>query len=207
MSRLLGRLLFVLALALLAGGGWQLASAAWTAGKAEVAQLLLERAWSESLESGRPVRPWPWADSHPEARLLFPERGRSLLVLDRADPRSLAFGPARVAGSARPGQGVTVLAGHRDSHFALLRELAPGERLRLQSADGRWRDYRVADMAVLDQPRLMLAGSGDALVLVTCWPFDGLRPGDPRRYAVLAEPAGLRPAELAPGFRRAALTD
>lgn len=205
MSRWLGRILMALGGLLLAGGLWQLGSAGWMAGKALLAQVLLERAWSETLASGVPTRPWPWADARPAARLVFPERGRSLLVLDRADPRSLAFGPGRVAGSAPPGSGLAVLAGHRDSHFAFLDELAPGERLRLQSSDGRWHDYRVADRAVLERPRLSLGAGQEGLVLVTCWPLDALRPGGARRLAVLAEPVGRPAAELAAGFGKAAL--
>ncbi|SMF75682.1 sortase A [Tistlia consotensis] len=195
------RALLLLAGLLVAGGLWQLGTAGWMAGKAALAQILLERAWSATLADGRPARPWPWADGYPVARLEVPDLGESLLVLDRANPRNLAFGPGRVAGSAPfGGHGLTIVAGHRDSHFAFLDALAPGERLRLQSPDGRWRDYRVVDMEVLDQPRLPVPEGMDGLALVTCWPLDALRPGGAQRYVVLAEPIGRTPAELAGRF-------
>lgn len=199
------RSLLCLAVLLSLFGIWQLGSAGWTAGRAVLAQLLLERAWAATLdEGGRPTRPWPWADSHPAGRLMVPALDRSLLVLDSANPRNLAFGPARVAGSAPLGnRGLTVLAGHRDSHFDFLDELAPGQRLRLQSADGRWHDYRVSDMTVLEQPRLPVPPDSEGLVLVTCWPLDAMRPGGEQRYAVLADPVGRPAAELAERFRQA----
>jgi hypothetical protein len=40
-------------------------------------------------------------------------------------------------------------------------------------------DYRAAGA--------MLAGRPDALVLVTCWPFDALAPGGPLRLLVFAQ--------------------
>lgn len=186
-----GRVLLAAAALLIAGGLWQLGSAGLSTGKAVVAQVLMERAWSAGLAGGRPVRPWPWADGYPAARLVIPSLERSLLVLDEAHPRNLAFGPARVAGSGRPGApGLTVLAGHRDSHFAFLGELAPGTLLHLQSADGLWHGYRVVEGAVLERPRLALPPDFDGLALVTCWPLDALRAGGEQRYVVLAESLG-----------------
>ncbi len=35
-------------------------------------------------------------------------------------------------------------------------------------------------------PYLSLSSEGSALVLVTCYPFDALRPGGPLRYVVTA---------------------
>lgn len=47
----------------------------------------------------------------------------------------------------------------------------------------------VRERAVVDARTAVLAGADDAreLVLVTCYPFDALRPGGPLRYLVLAE--------------------
>ena len=190
------RLVGGLAALLLAAGLWQLGAAGLIQGKAWLAQLLLARAWAASLDSGRPVRPWPWSDAHPLARLSGPGLGAGQLVLSDGSARSLAFGPGHVAGSVAPGApGVSVIAGHRDTHFAGLRHLRPGDRLRLQTADGAWQAYRVTATEVLPRPQARVDPGSDrpTLVLVTCWPFDAVSPGGPERYAVTAEaeaPAG-----------------
>jgi sortase A len=51
--------------------------------------------------------------------------------------------------------------------------------------------YRIDDLSVADSrtARLRAAGSGRALVLVTCWPFGALTPGGPLRYVVTARAA------------------
>jgi sortase A len=82
-----------------------------------------------------------------------------------------------------------VLSAHRDSHFAFLREVRAGERLVLEHAGEAPREYRVRATRVVDYRAAgaMLAGRPDALVLVTCWPFDALAPGGPLRLLVFAQ--------------------
>ena len=75
------RSLFGLALLLLALGLWQLGGAAVIHGKAWLAQRLLERAWAVTLAGGGPVKPWPWADTWPVARLKVPALDVDLFVL------------------------------------------------------------------------------------------------------------------------------
>src|ERR1700758_2853371 len=41
----------------------------WIHAKALLAQVLLERAFSASLASGEPVKPWSWVDTWPVARI------------------------------------------------------------------------------------------------------------------------------------------
>ena len=40
--------------------------------KAELAGILVRRAWEQSVQSGRLHAPWPWADTHPVARIRIP---------------------------------------------------------------------------------------------------------------------------------------
>ena len=40
----------------------------WIHAKAILAQVLLERAFAQTLTTGKPVKPWSWADTWPEAR-------------------------------------------------------------------------------------------------------------------------------------------
>lgn len=177
------------ALLLLVLGTWQLASAAWIHAKALVAQQLIAAAWSGQRDGGPARRPWPWADMRPVARLTLPARGVDLYVLDDANPRALAFGPALVGGTARPGtQGNTVLVAHRDTHFAFLEHVRIGDELEIEPAQGRRARYRVSEVAIVDraESRVMEEAGAAQLTLVTCYPFDAVRPGTPLRYVVTA---------------------
>ena len=94
-------------------------------GKAWLAPVLIERAWQQTLQQGGAVtKPWPWADTWPVARLRVPALEVDLLVLAGDRGNALAFGPGHAGASAVPGtRGQSVIAGHRDTHFAFLREL------------------------------------------------------------------------------------
>lgn len=166
-----------------------LVDAGWIHAKAALAQQLLHSAWSRSA-SGEPHKPWPWADTHPVARLRVATHGIDQIVLAGDAGRSLAFAPGWAEASATPGaRGTTVISGHRDTHFAFLRELARGERIVLESSRGA-RTYRVVATEVADirSERIALDEGRDALVLVTCYPFDAVAVGGPLRYVVRAEP-------------------
>src|SRR5690348_1338446 len=74
--------------------------------KAELASMLIHRAWSKTEADGKPHPPWPWADTYPVARLRIPRLDYDEVVLEGATPRTLAFGPARLfsgAGLGEPG--------------------------------------------------------------------------------------------------------
>jgi sortase A len=176
--------------ALLASSGWQISQAAYIHAKAALAQLLLERSWQQSLQGITGARPWPWADTWPVARLRATRLAVDEIVLAGASGRTLAFGPAHVEGTATPGEaGVSVIAGHRDTHFEFLRRLRVGDELWIDRADGVRVPYRVSAIDVLDarKQRVSLDAAADALELVTCYPFDAITPGGPLRYRVVAE--------------------
>lgn len=141
-----------LALCLLLVGLLQLGNAGVIEAKALLAQHLIGRAWHEGLTSGEPVlKPWPWADTRPVARLAVPSLGVDLLVLEGATGHALAFGPGHESASATPGRpGTVVIGGHRDTHFAFLETLEPGTPLSLQLPGGGHRDYLVASARVVE---------------------------------------------------------
>lgn len=187
--RVLPRAAAALGLVLVLGGLWQVGWAGWIHAKAMLAQVLLERAWDRTLAGERGVRPWPWADTHPVARLEVPALGQSQIVLAGASGRTLAFGPAHLDGTAPPaGPGHAVLSGHRDTHFRFLRNLQSGMVLNLQNSKGEWWRYEVTGSDVIDARLARLApDSGrSALTLVTCYPFDTPVPGGPLRFLVYA---------------------
>ena len=174
-------MLAALGLALLAGG-------LWLPAKAELAQHLLNRAWTRTMDGDDAAEPWPWADTHPVARLALPG-GKPLTVLAGASGRTLAFAPALLDGTAAFGSpGVSVIAGHRDTHFRPLAELAIGDEIALERPDGAVLIYEVTALDVVDSERVELRLDSDrsVVVLVTCWPFDAVAVGGSWRFVVTA---------------------
>ena len=168
---------------------WQLGETAYIHAKAWLAQRLIAAAWDKSRESGVGVKPWPWADTYPVARIDAPRQGARLMVLSGASGRTLAFGPGHVAGTPLPGEnGNSVVSGHRDTHFAFLRELRSGDVLMVQAANGGVARYVVSAAEVVHRKdmRVLLDAGDDRLTLVTCFPFDSPVPGGPLRYVVVA---------------------
>ena len=178
-----------LALALLTASAIFLGKGTWIFAKAQVAQVLLARAWDETRAGGRAVKPWPWADTWPVARLTVPRLGVEEIVLAGGHGQAMAFGPGHLSRSAMPGiNGNIVLAGHRDTHFRFLRDLQPGDEVLLEAAAGPPRRYRVTETAVVDfhDNRPLAASLKPTLALITCYPFDAIVPGGPLRYVVRA---------------------
>jgi len=173
---------------------WQLTAAGWIQGKAIVAQQLLDHAWQQTVNgaaAGHPQksRPWPWADTWPVARLIVPRYAVEQIVLAGDSGSSLAFGPGYTFASAAPNSGgLTMISGHRDTHFRFLKDLRINDRLELQTANSTMQ-YRVVDFQVVDSRAFTLPASSDVatLVLVTCYPFDALTAGGPLRYLVYAQ--------------------
>jgi sortase A len=166
-----------------------LAHGAWIPAKARLAQVLLDHAWHETQDTQAPVKPWPWADTWPMARLSVPAHKKSMVVLAGANGAALAFGPGHLTTSAPPGAlDNSVIAGHRDTHFAFLKVLKPGDALQLQALDGVVHHYTVTDTQVVHETdtRVLQPSRSAMLTLITCYPFDAVVPGGPLRYVVRA---------------------
>ena len=159
----------------------------WIHAKARFAQVLIERAWSETLLTGKQVTPWPWADFWPVARIIAKQSGKVLFVLSNASGASLAFGPGHVNGSVLPATaGTSIVAGHRDTHFEFLRNIKKGDVLYVQRPDGLSRNYQVSGIQVVDirYAKLNVEPGQAVLKLVTCYPFDAVLPGGAKRLVV-----------------------
>ena len=93
---------------------WQFGMAGWIHAKAAVAQVLLDKAWQQTLVDQQNNRPWPWADTWPVAELIVPAHGIEQIVLAGDSGESLAFGPGHSFASSMPEQrGVVMISGHR----------------------------------------------------------------------------------------------
>ena len=161
----------------------------WIHAKAFLAQILLDRAFDQSVASGAIVKPWSWLDTYPAARIEVPRLGKGAVALEGASGQALAFGPAHVAGTPAAGEeGTAVYAAHRDTHFAFLGEVRLGDEIKVTNREGIAVRYRVTghDIRRWDGSGIDPAAPGRHLVLATCWPFNAVTSG-PLRYLVYAE--------------------
>jgi sortase A len=190
----------IIVLCLLLIGIQQLGGAVLIQAKAALAPLLIEKAWAQTLNTGKQVvKPWPWADTWPVGRLRVEDLDQDLFILEGDTGNALAFGPGRALPSAKLGEkGAAVIGGHRDTHFAFLQQLQKGHVLELQLASGERREYQVSGLRIVDASQETLSAETieEALLLVTCYPFDALQAGGPLRYVVTAVPKGDRFAVL-----------
>jgi len=175
-----------LALLLLAAGAWQFGSGVWIDFKAHLAQHLISQAWQRTLLRHAPVRPWPWADTWPVARLRW-KHSVDLYVLAGINGASLPFGPGM---EDKISNKTILIAGHRDTHFTFLARVRKGDRLTLTDMHGYRHVYRVTGRKVVDTRHTTLEADPEtlALILVTCYPFHALHAGGPLRMVVTAVP-------------------
>lgn len=166
--------------------------------KAWLSVQLLDHAWERVLAGEENVRPWPWMDSEPVARLHFSgsdvkaaSDGSSFVVMRGVSGSVLAFAPGWHEGTARPGgEGTTLISAHRDTHFAILKDIAHNDRLMVEDRQGRAQTYEVSEMVVTSEPTLKLMEIDDhqRLLLVTCYPLDAWHPNSRERLVVVANP-------------------
>jgi len=192
-----------IAIVLLIAGTAAAARGLWIPVKAQLAQVLLERAWQRTLHGDPQARPWPWADTTPVARLTFERTHESVIVLAGASGRTMAFAPGHMDGTAMPGaRGNCVISAHRDTHFAVLRDARAGDVIRLQRADGHTSVYTIDGLAVVNKRETWVAQPTPRpqLTLITCYPFDAVTAGGPDRFVVTArydrDDAGVSPRRL-----------
>jgi sortase A len=177
-----------LALVLATAGAILFGQGIYIHAKAMLAQVLLQRAFAETIASGRAVKPWPWADTWPEARIMVKRIGVSAIVLAGSSGQALAFGPGHLERTADAGErGVAVYAAHRDTHFRFLKDVAVGDEIEITRRDGKAFRYRAdgASIVRFDQSGIDPFTTGRELALTTCWPFDAIAHG-PMRYVLHA---------------------
>ncbi len=182
-----GGALKLLPIILLFAGSLLIGQGTYIKAKATFAQVLLERAWQETVDTGQITKAWPWADTFPVAAIevLGRSKGR-IIALDGSSGEALAFAPGHLHNTAKPGQrGTAVYAAHRDTHFAFLKDAAKGDVIEVVDRLGAKHRYQIEHMRIApwDQSGITLDDSVKRIALVTCWPFDAKTPG-PLRYIV-----------------------
>jgi sortase A len=200
MKRSLIPLLLTLAGLILFGQG------AYIHAKALLAQVLLERAFDQTIATGRDTKPWSWADTWPVARIEVKRIGASAIALAGASGQALAFGPGHLEHTADPGQrGVAVYGAHRDTHFRFLKDVKIGDEIEVTRRDGKVFRYRADSHSVMrfDQFGIDPGSDRSELVLSTCFPFDAVTPG-PDRYVLHATLIETQPYTKAESSRSTA---
>lgn len=177
-------------LAIIVAGCWQFGSGSYIYVKAQLAQYLLNNAWSKTLQGETEVKPWDWADTYPIAKITFTSKQKDYIILAGSSGRTMAFGPGHVSASPLPGNGGnSVIVGHRDTHFTVLKDLNFGDEILVQTPN-RMMSYKVANTFIVNQSQseVMQDYGLEQLTLITCYPFDTIQPGGSLRYVVQAEP-------------------
>jgi len=120
-------------------------------------------------------------------RLSLPRHDSTFTVVEGTTEAALRKGPGHLEGSPLPGvPGNSVIAGHRDTHFRVLKDVLVGDEVRVDLADQSY-VYRIVDIRVVSpkDTYVLRSESGQVLTLITCYPFRYFGPA-PERYIVQA---------------------
>jgi sortase A len=126
-------------------------------------QARIER-YEETLEAG---------GGPPLGVITIDKIGLQVPVFDGADDFNLNRGVARIRGTARADTvGNLGIAGHRDSFFRGLKDIEPGDSIRLQTVRGI-ENYQVSSVLIVEPSELSVLAPTEekTLTLVTCYPF------------------------------------
>ena len=177
----------LLALLLLAGGGYSSFQAIKIEVKAKLAQVLLDYTWNKSLKENKPYKPWPSFDGSAILKLEIPRYNISQIVLEGTSGQALAFGPAFHKESFLPSANkITAISSHRDSHGEYIKNLEIGDILKLQDLDKNWHTYKIEEFLIVNVKETNKINKTNRLLLITCYPFDAILSGTPLRYIVSA---------------------
>lgn len=190
--------------------------------KANFAQYLLNKAWQQQialsgdLESGDQksninVKPWPWADIYPIAKLNFERFNIDQIVLNNDSGQALAFGPGlnridakNISNINNESLNVVIISAHNDTHFSFLSELKLNDSVTLTLKSGRSQTVKVSNITIIDTKteQLVLSNVDEnvegeqndyndqnkplmkELILVTCYPFVSIGGETTLRYVV-----------------------
>ena len=147
-----------------------------------------------SLAAAAPAGRLALEPGAPIALIEVPRVGVRAMVVEGVDHRSLKRAVGHVPGTSFPEMGGnTVLAAHRDTLFAGLRNVELGDLVTLKTEE-RTYTYRVISIDVVSPGavEVMDATPDPVLTLITCFPFDFVGPA-PRRFVVRAVREGDQP--------------
>jgi sortase A len=159
-------------------------------GQADAARDFEAAVWNPAPAAKAP-RPRP---GDTLAKLMIPRLEAQLYIVEGDGPQELRRGPGHLTGTAMPGAaGNCVIAGHRDTHFRVLKNIRKGDDIVLESDRGvfLYRVERTRIVSPLNTSALQPTGTAE-LNLITCYPFYYVGSA-PRRFVVEARLAGAGP--------------
>jgi sortase A len=175
---------FVLALSSV----WQFTNSSLISLENVVTQGLLHTAWVRTQSSGHQVKPWPWAETVPIARLSIPSLNTKHVILDYANQRLPEVAITHANSSIPPGElGNSILNVSQEGYQSFLHLLKPGDALVLESVhSGLWR-YQVSTIYVVEKTNTVLIepSLNRRLTLVSCYRCNQQQ--SRLRYVVVAE--------------------
>jgi LPXTG-site transpeptidase (sortase) family protein len=126
------------------------------------------------------------------AKLSIPRLNTQLYIVEGDNERELRRGPGHMGGTVMPGaRGNSVIAGHRDTHFRVLKDIRKGDDIVVETTRGQFL-YRVSDTSIVppSNTAALQPSSATTLHLITCYPFYYVGSA-PKRFVVEARLAGV----------------
>ena len=139
-------------------------------------QLEAEKQFEKlSRNDTAPFGPHQWREdpSVPIGRLEIPAIGLKVMVLQGTDAWTLNCAVGHISGTAFPGEpGNVGLAGHRDSFFRSLKDVALNAQIILRTPMNTYY-YKVENISIVtpNDTRVLMGAGHPNLTLVTCYPF------------------------------------
>ncbi len=156
--------------------------------RAKISQTLLSSAFERTVASGEAQSPWGAADMKAIGKITVPRLGVSEIILNAGSKEAMRAGPTLMPGSASIGSpGTSVVAAHRDTHFAFLKQIKKGDVIMAAGTDGMMLPYRVTHTQIVEADKFAISKgqTQNELALATCFPFGSQR-GGKMRYVVHA---------------------
>jgi sortase A len=147
-----------------------------------------------TLWSPHAISAWYASEDHealPLGVLRLPRLSLEAPILRGTDDATLNRGIGHIEGTAHPGApGNSGLAGHRDSFFRVLKDIAVGDKLEVETLAGR-HSYFVERAWIVDPDDVSVLAPtpSEAVTLVTCYPFYFVGSA-PKRFIVRATKRG-----------------
>jgi sortase A len=165
-------------------------------------QRTAEAEFKVHVSGYRRQAPVPMREGDIVARLSIPRLGAELFVVEGDGAKDLRRGPGHLTGTAMPGAaGNCVIAGHRDTHFRVLKDIREDDDIVLETTAGKFL-YRVRKTEIVrpEENHALQDTADPELNLITCYPFYYVGAA-PRRFVVQARLAGaVGSANAEPAF-------
>src|SRR5687768_5888287 len=128
---------------------------------------------SASVEKPKTPAPERFVPGETIAKMTIPRLSAELFVVEGDGEEELRRGPGHLSDSARPGSpGNCVIAGHRDTHFRVLKDIKKGDDILIETKTGQYL-YRVKSTKIVspNNTSALKPTRHAALNLITCYPF------------------------------------